>query len=160
MGFETIVCCILAFLLILAVLFLLKPAKDPSFKPVDLTPSEMKWVDHISAYYKGIQISDFVGDLKKAEPYSRRIKLPANIIQNPHYHLDRARTITIISGTMYFAYGNEYDESKLKAYPAGSFLTEPSKIPHFVVTKDEEVILQVCGIGPSKTVYLDKYKRS
>lgn len=159
METEIILCCISAFILIVFIIFLLKPVRDLSFKPISLAPSEMKWFDHISTYHNGIKISDLVGNLKKPEPYSRRIILPANMVENPHYHLDRARTITIISGTLYYAYGDRYDESKLKAFPAGSFITEPRKVPHFVVTKNEGVVLQVSGIGPSKTVYLDKTKR-
>ncbi len=150
-----VLCCMLTVLLVALIVFLLRPPRDLSFKPIDLTPSEMKWIDHISSYHNGIQISDLVGHEKKTGPYSRRVKLPANFIQNPHYHLERARTITIISGTLYLAYGDKYDESKLKAFPAGSFITEPRKVSHYVVTKNEEVVLQVCGIGPSKSVYLD-----
>ncbi len=155
MDIETIVCFMLVSFLVIFIIFLLRQARDLS--PIGLTPSEMKWIEHISSYYNaptGIQISDFAGDLKKTGPYSRRIKLPINRIEKPHYHLDRARTITVISGTLYFAYGDKYDESKLKAFPAGSFITEPRKVSHFVVTKHEEVILQISGIGPSKTVYV------
>ena len=156
MGIEIIGCCILTFILLLVIVFLLRPARDLTFKAIDLTPSDMQWVDHISSYHHGIQIVDLVGHEKRSGPYARRVKLPANFIQNPHYHLERARTITIISGTLYLAYGDKYDESKLKAFPPGSFITEPRKVSHFVVTKSEEVVLQVCGIGPSKSVYLDK----
>ena len=159
MDVEIILCYISVSILVVFIIFLLRPIKDLSFKAISLTPSEMKWFDHVSTYHNGIKISDLVGNLKKPEPYSRRIILPANMVENPHYHLDRARTITIISGTLYYAYGDRYDESKLKAFPAGSFITEPRKIPHFVVTKKEGVILQVSGIGPSKTVYLDNKRR-
>jgi len=38
--------------------------------------------------------------------------------------------------------GESWDETKLKAYPAGSFLSEPPKLPHFTWAKDGEVILQ------------------
>lgn len=42
-----------------------------------------------------------------------------------------------------------YGDSKLKAYPAGTFYSEPPKSPHFNWAKDGEVILQITGIGPA-----------
>ena len=46
-------------------------------------------------------------------------------------------------------YGEQFDESKMKALPAGSIFTEPAKQAHFVWAKDEEVTIQVIGHGPS-----------
>ena len=36
----------------------------------------------------------------------------------------------------------------MKAYPAGTFYSEPSKAPHYTWAKDGEVIIQVTGAGP------------
>jgi hypothetical protein len=47
-------------------------------------------------------------------------------------------------------YGDRFDESAMKALPAGSIWTEPAKQTHFVWAKDGEVIIQVVGgNGPS-----------
>ena len=54
----------------------------------------------------------------------------------------------------YFAYGNKFDEAALKPLEPGSFYTEPPSQPHFAMTKDE-VIIQVSGVGPSSTTYVD-----
>jgi hypothetical protein len=43
----------------------------------------------------------------------------------------------------------------LKALPAGSFHTEPSHRSHFVETRAEDVIVQITGVGPSSTRYID-----
>jgi hypothetical protein len=60
------------------------------------------------------------------------------------------RIVTVMSGTLYMGYGDRFDESAMKALPAGSIWTEPSKQTHFVWTKDGEVIIQVVGgNGPS-----------
>jgi hypothetical protein len=37
----------------------------------------------------------------------------------------------------------------MKAYPAGTFLSEPPKAPHYSWAKDGEVIIQVTGAGPT-----------
>ena len=43
----------------------------------------------------------------------------------------------------------QWDESKLKPYPAGTLYSEPAKTPHYAWAKDGEVILQVTAIGPT-----------
>ena len=67
----------------------------------------------------------------------------------PHWHPDAVRTVLVMSGTFYFAVGEQWDESKLKAYPAGTLYSEPPNTPHFAWAKDGEVILQVTAIGPT-----------
>jgi hypothetical protein len=57
----------------------------------------------------------------------------------------------VLSGTIYFGLGETWDDSKLKAFPAGTFFSEPKETPHFVWAKDGEVIVQVTGMGPTGT---------
>jgi hypothetical protein len=52
-------------------------------------------------------------------------------------------------------YGDKLDPAKLKALPAGSFHTEPANVSHFVVTKKEGAIIQVTGVGPTATKFVD-----
>src|SRR5438876_7774561 len=54
----------------------------------------------------------------------------------------------------YFGSGDKWDESKFKAYPAGTFYSEPSKAPHFTWAKDGEVIIQITGVGPSGKTFI------
>jgi hypothetical protein len=56
------------------------------------------------------------------------------------------------SGTFYFAVGEQWDESKLVPYPAGTLYSEPPRTPHYAWAKDGEVILQITAIGPSGNV--------
>jgi hypothetical protein len=70
----------------------------------------------------------------------------------PHWHPDTTRTVLVMSGTLYFAVGKQWDESKLKAYPAGTLYSEPARSPHYAWAKDGEVILQVTAIGPTGNV--------
>jgi len=130
---------------------------DLSVKPVGYSYADIssaKWVDHVTSAYKGLQSIVLSGDIHQAGLFTQRVKLPANIVINPHFHPDGARLVTVISGTLYFAYGDTFDESKLKAFPEGSYFTEPKDMPHFAITKDE-VVLQTVGVGPvKKTQYL------
>jgi hypothetical protein len=62
---------------------------------------------------------------------------------------------TVVSGTWYIGYGDWFNSAELKALPAGSFYTEPSNRSHFAETRDEAVIVQITGVGPSSTRYID-----
>jgi len=62
---------------------------------------------------------------------------------------------TVISGLWNIGYGDSFDQTRLKALPPGSFYTEPAGRTHFAQTGDEAVVLQITGIGPSSTIYVD-----
>ena len=110
-----------------------------------LTPDEIKWESEPS----GVQRASLVGDDKKPGMYAYRVRFPPNHKVQPHFHPDE-RVVTVISGTLYVGYGEQFDESAMKALPSGSIWTEPARQPHFVFAKDGEVVFQVVGSnGPS-----------
>lgn len=89
------------------------------------------------------------GDSSKPGLYVDRIKFAPGVKVMPHWHPDPVRTVLVLSGTFYFAVGEQWDESQLKAYPAGTLYSEPARTPHYAWAKDGEVILQVTAIGPT-----------
>jgi quercetin dioxygenase-like cupin family protein len=91
------------------------------------------------------------GDPAKPGLYVVRVKFTPGLKNMPHWHQDE-RTVVVLSGTYYFAYGEQWDESRLTAYPPGTFLSEPPKAPHYNWAKDGEVILQITGYGPTSAV--------
>jgi quercetin dioxygenase-like cupin family protein len=93
------------------------------------------------------------GDPSKPGLYTILLRIAPNTRIQPHSHPDD-RIATVVSGTWYFGYGNAFDESVLKELPPGSFYTEPPGVNHFGLTK-EEVLIQMTGIGPSDTTYVD-----
>jgi quercetin dioxygenase-like cupin family protein len=99
----------------------------------------------------GAQQAVLYGDPTKPGVYVQRVKFPAGLKVMPHWHPDEWRTAVVLSGTLYFGVGEQWDESKLKAYPTGTFYSEPPKTPHFLWAKDGEVIIQTTGMGPSAT---------
>jgi quercetin dioxygenase-like cupin family protein len=110
-----------------------------------LTPDEIKWESEPS----GVQRASLVGDDKKPGMYTYRVRFPAYHKVQPHFHPDE-RVVTVISGTLYVGFGQQFDESAMKALPPGSIWTEPARQPHFVFAKDGEVVFQVVGSnGPS-----------
>ena len=92
------------------------------------------------------------GDPSQPGLYVDRIRFTAGTKVMPHWHPDTVRTVLVMSGTFYFAVGDQWDESKLKAYPAGTLYSEPPRTSHFAWAKDGEVVLQVTAIGPTGNV--------
>ena len=94
------------------------------------------------------------GDPSKPGLYVTRIRFSPGWKDQPHWHPDEARTAVVLSGTFYFGAGDTWDESKFKAYPAGTFYSEPPKSPHYTWAKDGEVIIQLTGIGPTGKTFI------
>jgi quercetin dioxygenase-like cupin family protein len=118
---------------------------------VRITSDELKWGP---GRVPGQEIAPLIGDSTKPGPYVQRVKFPPNYTLQSHSHPED-RTYTVISGTWYVGYGDKLDLAKLKALPAGSFHTEPGKVSHFLVTKETNVIVQITGIGPTTTDFVD-----
>ena len=106
--------------------------------------------------YKGLpgapQHVTLFGDSSQPGLYVDRIRFPPGMKVMPHWHPDTVRTVLVMSGTFYFAVGEQWDESKLKAYPAGTLYSELPRTPHYAWAKDGEVILQITAIGPTGNV--------
>jgi quercetin dioxygenase-like cupin family protein len=90
--------------------------------------------------------------------YVTRVKVPAGLKLMPHWHPDEVRTVVVLSGTFLHGYGEQWDETKLKVHPPGTFFSEPFKAPHFAWAKEGEVVLQITAIGPTATTLFDQAK--
>ena len=116
-----------------------------------LTPSDLKWIDDPNR--PGLQSVTLVGDPFKPGPYTRRFKLPPRMILPPHWHPED-REVTTLSGTWYVGHGAVIDRARATKVVPGAFLAQPAKRVHYEFTGDEEVIVQVSGIGPTATEYV------
>jgi uncharacterized RmlC-like cupin family protein len=124
-----------------------------------ITPGEVKWPAGRSSLAgtsgaSGIQTVTLKGDPTKPGLYTLLLRVGPNTKIEAHAHPDD-RVATVVSGAWYFGYGRQFDEKALKSLPAGSFYTEPPGIDHFAMTKQEGVIIQITGYGPSGTTYVD-----
>src|SRR5437660_3259661 len=92
--------------------------------------------------YKGLpgapQHVTLFGDPSQPGLYVDRIKFMPGMKVMPHWRPDTVRTVLVMSGTFYFAVGEQWDESKLKAYPAGTLYSEPARSPHYAWAKRSE----------------------
>lgn len=101
----------------------------------------------------GIRTVLVKGDPDRPGLYTILLYVPANTQIAAHDHPDD-RVATVISGTWYFGYGDQFDRASLKALPAGSYYTEPPRRTHFAETRNEPVVVQITGYGPSGTGYV------
>jgi hypothetical protein len=118
---------------------------------VRMTGDELKWKP---GRVPGHEIAPLIGDSSKPGPYVEWVKFPANSISRAHSHPED-RTYTAISGTWHVGYGEKFDAGKLKALGAGRFHTEPANVNHFSQIKDEGVVVQISGTGPTATRFVD-----
>lgn len=127
-----------------------------------VTPGEVKWPAPAAggvgtSGVSGTQTVVLKGDPTKPGMYTLLLRVGPNTRIDAHAHPDD-RVATVISGTWYFGYGQEFNEGALKALPAGSFYTEPPNTNHFAMTRAEGVTIQITGMGPSGTKYVDPSK--
>ncbi len=94
------------------------------------------------------------GDPSKAGLDTVLIHLESNRRIMPFSHPD-SRFMSVLSGTFFVAFGDVYDETKLKALPPGGIYTEPAGANHFGETRNEALLIAIAGYGPSGTTYVN-----
>jgi hypothetical protein len=92
--------------------------------------------------------------LKESAPFIFHLKFPANYEIAPHTH-PATENVTVISGTLVFRGWRAGGSRKARTLPPGSVAVMPAEHPMFGWTKEEEVIIQVHGIGPWSITYLN-----
>lgn len=115
-----------------------------------IMPNDIVW--KAPAVGSGPHTAVTYGDPTKPGVYVVRVKFPAGTKLLPHSHPDEWRTGIVLSGNYYFGLGEQWDESKLKPYPPGTFFSEPKGAAHFVWAKDGEVIIQLTAMGPTAVI--------
>ena len=110
-------------------------------------PAQLKWTDTES----GIKQAILLGDPSKPGLYVILGKWEKGKMSHPHFH-PTDRYITVISGTWWLGTGPKYDPASTKPVPAGSFVTHFAKQIHDAGAKDEEVIIQIVGMGPATSM--------
>lgn len=98
----------------------------------------------------GPQQAVLFGDPSKEGVYVVRVKFPPGTHSNPHFH-SKDRQATVIKGVWWNGTGEELDFNKAVPMKAGSFVLHPAGGVHWDGAGDEEVIVQIIGVGPVET---------
>ena len=117
-----------------------------------VTPDEFEW-SGVASMEAGAEITVIEGDLSKEEPFTMRLRLPANYRIEPHIHPAYER-VTVLAGSLHFAHGETFDRSATAALPEGGVAIMPPGAPMFGYTT-EETVIQLHGVGPWGIEYLD-----
>jgi quercetin dioxygenase-like cupin family protein len=120
---------------------------------VRLTPEQVTWVDDKDAGGLGVQRATIHGDPSKPGIYVIRIKFPPGVMSLPHFHKEDRHAV-VLKGTWYTGTGDTFAPDKTVGLKPGSYMMHPAGEKHFDGAKDEEVILQLIGYGPSETTRL------
>ncbi len=116
-----------------------------------LKPGAETWIDYPGI--AGIKIMFVEGRPDRPGPYVIRVKFAPHTMSMPHWHPED-RLVTVLKGTWYTGTSGDFEPWDTLPLPTGSFMKHPAKAPHYDGAKDEEVIVQIAGIGPSGTIFV------
>jgi pimeloyl-ACP methyl ester carboxylesterase len=130
-----------------------------ALSPMRMTPAEVNanqtGSEQIgSSGLAGVSTKVLFGDPSNAGFYTIVLFVPAHTTIPAHSHRDD-RMATVVSGTWEFGYGDRFDEGVLKSLPAGSVYSEPGRTNHFARTGAEPVFVEISGVGPTDTHYVN-----
>lgn len=141
-----------ALLAMAPLLFMARPGWGEDIAAMRLAPEEIELAADPSRP-GGMAMATQAGAMDRPGLYSARIRIPAQLMIQPHTHPEN-RLVVVLSGTLHLGYGGRFEPARMKALPPGSFFTEPAGQPHFAQAGNTDVVVQVSGIGPSGTAYL------
>ena len=118
---------------------------------VRLTPEQAEWKDVPNGH--GVQTAVISGEPGKAGLYVIRVKFPPGIMSSPHFHPEDRHAV-VLKGTWYTGTDDTWDPDRTIALKPGSYMKHPAGAIHYDGAKDEEVIVQIAGYGPSGTTEL------
>src|SRR5262245_41475256 len=120
-------------------------AADPDPKALKyILKDKLPWADSATGQKQVI----LFGDPSKPGMYGVLTKwLPGNM-SRPHSH-PNDRYIMVLSGTWWVGTGSTYDPASTFPIPAGSFVTHFANEMHYDGAKDQEVVLEIVGMGPA-----------
>ena len=113
-------------------------------------PDAVKW----NPRSPGLEIAVLSGDpAKEGEPFVIRLKLRDGTTVPPHWHpIDEH--LTVMTGTLHMGMGEKFDRAATTPLPPGTYSLMPKEMRHFVWAEGE-TILQLHGIGPFKTFWVN-----
>ncbi|MEX2123430.1 MAG: cupin domain-containing protein [Woeseia sp.] len=126
----------------------LASADDAGF--IRITPDELIWQE----LSPGLSVAIIEGDPAEDGFYIMRAKFAPGILSAPHYH-PNDRFVTVLSGTWWTGIGPVQDNDSVVPMRPGSYMKHPAHAAHYDGSMDEEVIVEIKGMGPAPLIYVD-----
>jgi quercetin dioxygenase-like cupin family protein len=102
----------------------------------------------------GVKIAVVYGDPSKPGQYVIRAHFPPGVMSSPHFH-GEDRHVTVIQGTWNAGKDDSWDPAATVPLKTGSYMFHPAGGVHYDGSAGTEgAIVQIVGMGPSKTTFL------
>lgn len=119
---------------------------------VMVSPDELEW-GPVASMGEGAEIAFIEGDISKEEPFTIRLRLEDGYQIEPHVHPEYER-VTVLSGTLHFAEGEEFNREETVALEPGSVaIMSPGDSMYGYA--EGETVIQLHGTGPWGVDYID-----
>jgi quercetin dioxygenase-like cupin family protein len=115
-----------------------------------LREADLVWKDAAP----GIRMAVVYGNPAAAGPYVVRVRFAPGVMSPPHFHPEE-RQVVVLKGTWWVGSGPKWDREATTPLPPGSFAVHHAGKVHYDGAKDDEVIVQITGFGPSGTRRVD-----
>ena len=119
---------------------------------VRILPDDLEWQPNPEI--EGVENAAGIGNLEEEGLYAAYGRMSEGAVFPAHSHTDD-RLTTVISGTMYYGVGEEFDENNMTAYPAGSIIFTPAGTPHSMWVQEGQAVIQESGNGPSEAEFIE-----
>lgn len=117
------------------------------------SPTAIEWKPGPVAIPPGAKMAVLEGDPTKEGPFVVRFKFASGYHIPPHTH-PKTERVTVISGTLLLAMGENLDRSAAKPLATGTYGFWPAGMKH-AGWSEGETIIQLHGIGPWQINYVN-----
>lgn len=131
---------------------LLSPSLSASSEKAFLLipPEKIEWKDAGG----GAKLAVVYGDPGKEGMYVIRAYFPPGVMSAPHFH-GEDRHIVVVQGTWNAGVDDSWDPDTTTPLRQGSYMFHPAGAVHYDGSAGSEgAIVQIVGMGPSKTTFL------
>jgi quercetin dioxygenase-like cupin family protein len=151
---KSIFSCTLATLLVMAFSATRLSAEETQSSEMGFhSPTSIEWKAGPAAIPPGAKMAILEGDPTKDGPFVVRFQFPDGYHIAPHTH-PKTERVTVISGTLLLAMGENLDRSAAKTLTAGTYGFWPAGMKHAGWAEGETVI-QLHGTGPWQITYVN-----
>ena len=122
-------------------------AHPAELDPTEVTyklPNQITWTGRAGVAETAV----LMGDPSKPGLYIELVKWYPHNNSRPHFH-PNDRYVTVLSGTWWVGSGTKYDPDSMVPMPAGSYVVDLAKQPHYDGARDETAVIEIVGEGPA-----------
>jgi quercetin dioxygenase-like cupin family protein len=117
------------------------------------SPTDIQWKPGPPSLPPGAKMAVLEGNPAKEGAFLMRLQAPADYHIPPHTH-PKTERVTVISGTMFLAMGDNLERSAARTLPAGTYAFWPAGMKH-TAWFDAGTVIQIHGIGPWQINYVN-----